>query len=54
VLGAAEALVEAGPDLVGAFLAAPGLGYTAAAADPDRTVDLLSRVTQSQAARPRR
>jgi len=45
VLGAAEALVEADPDLVRAFLAATARGYAAAAADPDATVSLLSQVT---------
>jgi ABC-type nitrate/sulfonate/bicarbonate transport system substrate-binding protein len=45
VLGTAEALVETDQDLVRAFLAATARGYAAAAADPERTVDLLSRVT---------
>ena len=45
VLGAPETLAEADPDLVRAFLAATSRGYAAAAAEPDLTVDLLSRVT---------
>jgi NitT/TauT family transport system substrate-binding protein len=45
VLGAAEALAEADPELVRAFLAATARGYVAAAADPGQTVDLLSRVS---------
>ena len=45
VLGAAEPLLEADPDLVRDFLAVTSRGYAAAAADPDRTVNLLTGVT---------
>jgi ABC-type nitrate/sulfonate/bicarbonate transport system substrate-binding protein len=44
VLGTREALLDSDPGLVRAFLAATDRGYAAAAADLDRTADLLSRV----------